>query len=462
MRNTPAGGQTTGGQSVSHEQPSIVHPGAGGHTTLPSHTFYHQNDLAVAVAAAVRAAQQHPSSAPYEEGYGVPSGARGSGWTPTIQAQLAGYAYSGLQEPSTFYRDLLQERTMASKKTKVAGILSTLKRTHLELAGFTPTTEFTTDVIGLNFAPEPFSNRTWHRGIFGIGHFLKQTPDELLRQSHMDATRDANPHLQQTLGHALSTQGAPPPLPTSLSDLIAAFRRHYTFHLHTLGNSPIGQLSQDIAIHLQTNEQHLDRSGWMTLHGPSLICYFNQEAQAFARDVITERALNDNYMSGLSIPSTTQLAYQMITRAPIPTLPTTLQGSTHRPPPPVLPPTSPPPPANPAAGRRLQQRQPQQLEQSHRDQQPPSPPNPNLPQGYRSFWESFGPTSPPTNHLLSKMNLTPRQALAELGLGANDCYNYHVRECRNPRCNRGHNPTRINPTKASTHLARLQQAKQQL
>ena len=392
---------------------------------------------------------------------------RASGWTPTIQAQLAGCTYLGLQEPCNFYQQLLQERTMASKKTKVRGVLSNLKRTYTELGGFNPSTDFVTDIIALNFAPEPFSNRTWHRGTFGIGHFLKQTPEELLRQHHLEATREANPHVQQSLSHALSSQGSPPPTPTSLSDLILAFRQHYTFHLLTLGDSPIGQLSREIAAYLQANEQNLDRSGWLSTSGPSLICFFNQEAQRFAQDVITQSDLDNNQMSELSMPSPNQLAYHLCSRPIISNLPPTLQ---------------PPLPQLPLQQHR-QQLQQQQLNQQQRrqqqrqlqhqqqqqqeqqlEQQQHNRSHPRPPQGYKSFWESFGNTAPSTNRILSKMNLTAPQALQELGLPTTECYNYHGRlACRNPRCTRGHDASLvINAAKAAAHLSKLQHAKQQL
>ena len=409
---------------------------------------------AVAAVTAALADTNHPSS--------LGGGSRTNGWTPTIAARLAGYTYAGAAQPSGFYRELLQERTTVSKKTKVYGVLNTLSQMHLEFSGFTPSPDFVSDVISLKFGADPNSNQ-WHRGLFGIGHFFNQSPMELQRQRHEESTREANPHVQQSLGHALASQSRPPPVGPSLTDFIMAFRRHSVFHLHTLGDGPINHLSKAIATYLQAQQTNLELTHWLSNNGPSLVYYFNVEANQFAHDVTTQHALDSGLMSQLSLPNPEQLAQMLCTRPPTAThyLPASLQGMA----PPVRPPAPAPCPAPPLATP------------ARSVAPPPGPPpaptpatggeahiKPRFPPSYKTFWDSFHGRGPATSKLLSKVSLTPTQALAELGLPAPECYNYHGRgRCGNRRCTRQHTPgLTIQPAKATAHLAKLEQAKQQL
>ena len=385
------------------------------------------------------------------------SSSGGRSWTPTIAAQLAGYVYQLLG----FYQVLLQERSKESKKTRVKAFLNSLSQqplTRHHMSGFHASPEMVNDVIGLRFDADPTSDQ-WHRGLFGLGPFFNQSPTELQRQQRQETLRETQPHLQQSLGHADQNQSRPPPVPPSLQDLITALSRHSTFHLHTLGDGPLNQLSSQLATLLLQRQMQLQQSQWMQTHGPSLIYYFNEEAYYFANDIQTEEALQQGLMASFTMPDVTALAHSLINRSPHPALPPSLlalSGTPARTPPSLLPPAPSPAPA-PAPRAAGNQRQQQPPTAGGHDKE-------TTPQGYRPFWESFGNNVPKTTVLLNKANLTTATACAELGLPPTECYNYHTKgRCGNPRCSRQHAPTlEINANRARLHLQKLQAAKSQL
>ena len=426
----------------------------------------------------------------------APSSGTGSDlkrWTPDTAQLIAGYANLAVNDPGipSFYKTLLQKQTKLDRETTVAGAINWLKTNMPQCRTFKPPSEFTKDVLALNFAPSYRSDQ-WHRGIFGLGPFFSYSSDEHQRQQHLEALFVAGRGtINQSINQAQNNQSRPPNTILDLDAFIKVLRQHSAFHHHTLGNHcPLADLSGNLATKLEDDHQHHIDQDWMRRKAASCIFMFNKAAYDFAKDVQTPQIATRAAHRGILATSKISLRVEHLIHVEVvPRVPSSLVRPWDQPPTPAAvpqlrtqPPPQPAPPQQPAGpappsqnpqpgrgrGRGRGGRQPPPAAPAGTtdavEQQGDTHPN-GSPPGYHEFWLSCGNDSRyRTTAFLQQLNLTMDQALHQLGLPANSCFNYHMRgycSARNRlRGNHIHNgQLQPNPQAAANFLQQLRQAK---